>query len=57
MNAAEHSKLADFFVLQAAQLVERTRALKVQVEGVLAGMFGRRVNIMGEINTVLAATV
>jgi hypothetical protein len=44
-------------VLQVKELVERTRRMKSEVEAAMATLLnGRRVNILGEINNVLAAT-
>ncbi len=43
------------FAPKVAELVARTRAVKAETEKALAALFaGRRVNILGDINTVLA---
>jgi hypothetical protein len=42
-------------LLQVAELVGRTKVQKAEVEGAISKMLsGRRVNILGEINNVLA---
>lgn len=42
---------------QVSELVERTRGIKAKVESAVSAMFnGRKVNVMGEINNVLASS-